>query len=114
MPPLGLDSISSGSTLCSITITGVVLECVYTMKSVYYLVHKDTLQRFRWYRTLAGARIAQRQRNARLGFATRIERVYTDDKESELCVTSDGVTLTATYTIVEDTIESTIDSIVEV
>jgi hypothetical protein len=84
------------------------------MKSVYYLVHKDTLQRFRWYRTLAGARIAQRARNHRLGFVSRIERVYTNDMELELCVTTDGVTLTATYCVVEDTIESTIDSIVEV
>ena len=84
------------------------------MKSVYYLVHKDTLQRFRWYRTLAGARIAQRSRNARLGFVSRINRVYDNDMESELCVTTDGVTLTATYCIVEDTIESTLDSIIDV
>jgi hypothetical protein len=33
--------------------------------------------------------------------------------ESELCITVDGVTMIATYCIIEDTIESSIDSIIE-
>jgi len=75
--------------------------------TVYYLVHKDTLRRLKWYRTLAGARIAQRSRNHRLGFITRIERVYMfDNWEVELCRNIDGDILEATYCIVEDTIES--------
>ena len=83
------------------------------MHTVYYLVHKDTLERLKWYRTLAGARIAQRSRNHRLGFVSRIERIVEDDCESELCTTVDGLTLTATYMIVEDTVDSALDSIVD-
>lgn len=83
------------------------------MHTVYYLVHKDTLERFKWYKTLAGARIAQRARNHRLGFQTRVERVYSDNCEMELCVTTDGITLVATYCVVEDTIDSALDSIID-
>jgi hypothetical protein len=76
--------------------------------TVYYLVHKDTERRLRYYKTLAGARIAQRQRNARLGFVERIERVEQfANWEVELCRTQDGTVLEATYCIVEDTIDST-------
>jgi hypothetical protein len=74
--------------------------------SVYYLVHKDTLERLRYYKSLAGARIAQRSRNARLGFGQRIERVEIGDNwEVERCVLDDGTVVDATYCIVEDTIE---------
>jgi hypothetical protein len=73
--------------------------------SVYYLVHKDTGERLRYYKSLAGARIAQRSRNARLGFFERIERVEIGDNwEVEQCLV-DGHIVEATYCIVEDTIE---------
>jgi hypothetical protein len=76
-------------------------------KTVYYLVHKDTQERLRYYKSLAGARIAQRSRNARLGFAERIERVELGDNwEVEQCLV-DGHIVEATYCIVEDTIEQT-------
>lgn len=75
--------------------------------TVYYLVHKDTGRRLKWYRTLQGARIAQRSRNHRLGFLERIERVQMfDNWEVELCRNTDNQILEATYCIVEDTIES--------
>ena len=75
--------------------------------SVYYLVHKDTQRRLRYYKTLAGARIAQRSRNHRLGFVERIERVMMfDNWEVELCRNTDNLILEATYCIVEDTIDS--------
>jgi hypothetical protein len=77
-------------------------------KTVYYLEHLDTGRRLKWYRTLAGARIAQRSRNHRLGFLTRIKRITEEhtERELELCLTSDGTEHIATYTIVEDYIES--------
>jgi hypothetical protein len=75
-------------------------------KTVYYLVHKDTLERLRYYKSLAGARIAQRSRNARLGFVQRVERIEIHDNwEVERCVLDDGTLVDATYTIVEDTID---------
>ena len=75
------------------------------LKTVYYLVHKDTLERVRYYKTRAGARIAQRARNSQLGFLTRIERVEIGDNwEVERCLV-DGDIVTATYCIQEDTIE---------
>ena len=74
-------------------------------RTVYYLVHKDTLEHVRYYKSLAGARIAQRSRNARLGFLERIERVELDDNwEVEQCLV-DGCIVTATYCIVEGDIE---------
>jgi hypothetical protein len=76
------------------------------IRTVYYLTHKDTGLRLKWYKTLQGARIAQRQRNNRLGFLTRIQRVYQEDCELELCLTVDGTEAVATYTIVEDVIET--------
>ena len=76
-------------------------------KTVYYLVHKDTSERLRYYTTLGGARIAQRARNARLGFHTRIERIEVSANwEVERCLDSDGTLVDATYCIVEDTIDS--------
>lgn len=76
-------------------------------KTVYYLVHRDTGERLRYYSTLAGARIAQRARNARLGFHTRIERVQMfDNWEVEMCSTLDNTVVEATYCIVEDVVDS--------
>ena len=83
------------------------------MQSVYYLTPKDTGRRLKWYRSLTGARIAQRSRNHRLGFVSRVERVVSDNVESELCTTTDNLTLIATYCIVEDTVDSALDSITE-
>jgi hypothetical protein len=74
-------------------------------RTVYYLVHRDTEERVRYYKTRAGARIAQRARNSQLGFLNRIERVeLADNWEVEQCEL-DGVIVEATYCIVEDTIE---------
>jgi hypothetical protein len=74
--------------------------------SVYYLVHKDTNERLRYYKSLAGARIAQRSRNARLGFGQRVERIELEDNwEVERCVLDDGTLVDATYCIVEGDIE---------
>lgn len=77
-------------------------------KTVYYLELRDSHRRLKYYRTLAGARIAQRSRNHRLGFLTRIERIVEDttSRELELCVCVDGTEQLATYCIVEDTVES--------
>jgi hypothetical protein len=76
------------------------------LKTVYYLVHKDTGERLRYYKSLAGARIAQRSRNARLGFFERIERIELEDNwEVERCALEDGSIVDATYCIVEGTIE---------
>jgi len=71
------------------------------MKTIYSLVHKDTGERcFRTYSSLAGARIAQRSRNRRLGFVTRLERVEDEDTvEIERCINSVGDIEDATYTI---------------
>ena len=79
-----------------------------TTRTVYYLEHLDTGRRLKWYRTLAGARIAQRSRNHRLGFLVRIKRITEADteRELELCQTADGTEQIATYCIVEDYIES--------
>jgi hypothetical protein len=76
------------------------------LRTVYYLVHKDTGERLRYYKSLAGARIAQRSRNARLGFLKRVERIeIADNWQVERCVLDDGSIVDATYCIVEDTIE---------
>lgn len=79
----------------------------YTMhKTVYYLVHKDTGERLKYYGTLAGARIAQHQRNRRLGFHNRLERVEQFiNWEVELYGMDDGSVQEGTYCIQEDTIE---------
>ncbi len=75
--------------------------------TVYYLTHKDTQRRLKWYKTLAGARIAQRSRNARLGFHTRIERIELyDNWEAEQCLDNNNNIVTATYCIVEDTVDT--------
>jgi len=76
-------------------------------RTVYYLVHRDTNERLHYYKSLAGARIAQRARNRLLGFVHRIERVAEfENWEVELCELTDGTIVEATYCIVEDTIDS--------
>jgi hypothetical protein len=76
------------------------------LKTVYYLVHKDSGERTRYYRTRAGARIAQRARNSHLGFTLRVERIELyDNWEAEQCIDITNTVVTATYCIVEDTIE---------
>ena len=81
--------------------------------TVYYLVHRDTQRRLRYYKTLAGARIAQRNRNHRLGFITRVERVSIGDNwEVERCLNADNQLLEATWCIVEDTIDTNLEQIV--
>ena len=77
------------------------------LKTVYYLVHKDSNTKLRYYKTLAGARIAQHSRNARLGFTDRVERVEQfTNWEVELYKLADGTIVEGTYCIVEDTIDS--------
>ncbi len=76
-------------------------------KTVYYLVHKDTKERLKYYKTRAAARIAQHSRNARLGFRHRVERVEQfNNWEVELYAMDDGTVQEGTYCIVEDTIDS--------
>jgi len=79
------------------------------VNTVYYLVDKNSERRVKWYKTRAGARIAQRARNSHLGFRLRLERIVENDQELELC---EGNVI-ATYAIVEDTIESNEGSLVE-
>ena len=76
------------------------------MRTIYYLTHSDTDRRLQYYTTLVGARIAQRQRNRRLGFHTRIERIQLDHCEYERCLNSDGHIVDATWRIEEDTVDS--------
>jgi hypothetical protein len=76
------------------------------MKTVYYLVHWESMTRLKYYQTRAGARIAMRSRNHRLGFVTRKARVDNDPFEYELCITNDGLELTGSYSILEDTIDT--------
>lgn len=75
------------------------------MNTIYYLTHNVSHRRLRYYHTLAGARIAQRQRNSRLGFVDRIERVWVDQWEIERCLVGDRI-LDATWVIEEDHTES--------
>lgn len=75
--------------------------------TVYYLVHKDSQTRLRYYKTRSGARIAQHRRNSLLGFTDRIERVEQfDNWEVELYRLGDGSIVEGTYCIIEDTIDS--------
>jgi len=75
-------------------------------KTVYYLTHQDTGQRLRYYKSLAGARIAQRARNRLLGFRRRIQRVESfDNWEVEQCELQDGTIVTATWVIEQGHVE---------
>ena len=79
-------------------------------KTVYYLVHKDTGQRLKYYSSLVGARIAQHSRNRSLGFTDRVERVEQfSNWEVELYRLADGTIAEGTYCIVEDTIDTNED-----
>ncbi len=76
------------------------------IKNIYYLRHSVTHERcFRYYETLAGARIAQRSRNARLGYKTRVQRTVEAELEFEQCVNAEGNIVLATWCIEEDCIE---------
>ena len=77
------------------------------MRTVYYLVHKDSLERLKYYKSLAGARIAQHSRNARLGFRDRLERVEAlNNWEVEMYRLEDGRVIEGTYCIEEGCIDS--------
>jgi hypothetical protein len=76
------------------------------MRTVYYLTHTENHRRLRYYTSRAGARIAQRQRNHRLGFHTRLERVAVSNLELERCLDSNGRVVDATWAIEEDCLES--------
>lgn len=76
------------------------------MITVYYLVHAASDRRLKYYSTRSGARIAQRQRNHRLGFHTRLERIELGDREYERCLDSDSNIVDGTWYIEEDVIES--------
>lgn len=76
------------------------------MRTVYYLTHIESHRRLRYYHTLAGARIAQRHRNHRLGFTQRLERVQIDSWEYERCLDSDQLVVDATWAIEEDFIDT--------
>lgn len=76
------------------------------MHTVYYLVHSDQQRRLRYYHSQAGARIAQRQRNHRLGFTERVCRLVIDDREYEQCLMPDQTLRLATWSIEEDCVDS--------
>ena len=82
------------------------------MYTVYYLTHLHTDRRLRWYSTLAGARIAQRSRNHRLGFTVRLERVQLGSCEYERCQLATGVIVDATWYI-EEAVIDTLDLVTE-
>ena len=81
------------------------------MKTVYYLVHWESMTRLKYYQTRAGARIAMRVRNHRLGFLTRKDRLDNDPFEYERCQTQDNLELTGAYCILEDTIDMASDQL---
>jgi len=81
------------------------------MKTVYYLVHWESMTRLKYYQTRAGARIAMRVRNHNLGFLTRKNRLDNDPFEYELCQTQDNLELTGAYCILEDTIDMASDQL---
>lgn len=75
------------------------------MQTVYYLVHWESNRRIKYYRTLAGARIAMRLRNQHLGFEHRQGKVQENHCEYEL-YTVDNTTVRGTYCVEEDTLDS--------
>ena len=112
--PYANDQVRNGYIHMVTVSGGQTRECVITCSissessmhvTVYYIVHKDTGRRLKWYRTLAGARIACRSRNAKLGFQTRISRTVEADIEYELCATQEHDCILATWCIVEDYID---------
>lgn len=81
------------------------------MKTVYYLVHWESMTRLKYYQTRVGARIAMRVRNHNLGFVTRKDRLDNEAFEYELCLTQDNLELTGAYCILEDTIDMASDQL---
>jgi len=74
------------------------------MHTIYTLQHVHTGERvFRTYRTRAGARIAQANRNRLLGFKNRVERVVdeTHNSEEERYLLASGEIVSGTYIVVE-------------
>ena len=95
----------SDSQTCKHIISNSISSESSMQITVYYIVHKDTHRRLKWYRTLAGARIACRYRNSKLGFTTRVTRTTEADIEYELCSTQEHDSILATYCIMEDYID---------
>ena len=75
-------------------------------RTVYYLEHRDTGRRLKYYNTLAGARIAQRARLTHQGFGATLSRHTEDDREWVMCATRNRTPEQGTWIIVEDTIDS--------
>ena len=75
-------------------------------KTVYYLEHKDSGRRLKWYRSRTGARIAQRHRNRKLGFGDLLERCTVDDREICWYALVNEGHAQGTWAIVEDVIDS--------
>lgn len=75
-------------------------------KSVYYLEHRDSGRRLKWYKTLTGARIAQKLRNNNLGFGELVERELVNEREVCWYKTRTGSETVGTWIIVEDVIDS--------
>jgi hypothetical protein len=80
------------------------------MLTVYYLTHCDSHRRLGYYTSRAGARIAQRSRNRRLGFHTRIERIELGELEYERCLDSENSVVDATW-VIEEAVIDTVDLI---
>jgi hypothetical protein len=74
-------------------------------QTIYYLVDSHNGHRIQWYKTLTGARIAQRLRNRRLGFDQRIERLEWADNQSVEQYLVNGSVVTAPLIIIEDTVD---------
>ena len=91
------------TTTAETSVVDIGCDCMH--KTVYFLVHKDTGERLKYYSSLAGARIAQHSRNARLGFRNRLERVEQFNNWEVELYRMDDLILEGTYCIVEDTIE---------
>jgi len=75
-------------------------------KTVYYLEHKDSGRRLKWYNTRTGARIAQKLRNRKLGFGDELERKIINDKEVCWYSTPRDGHAKGTWIVVEDVIDS--------
>lgn len=77
------------------------------MKTIYALQHKDTGEFvFRTYKTRAGARIGQAQRNKHLGFKNPVERVSPYDNVELIVYTlPSGELVEGTYILVERAVD---------
>jgi hypothetical protein len=75
-------------------------------KTVYYLTHRDTGRRLKYYATLQGARIAQRNRLTHQGFGPTIRRELKDNCEYIIAITAQGTAQEGTWYIEEDVIDS--------